>query len=385
MFVIHNVRLISCLGLIFLIAFLFSSIAHSENSERGKAAYAAKFASAINASDIDELSDMFNIKAFGDKVSRQLYTDKKERKDFSKEISKQEADILSGAFVFVFQQQGKATFKDVLDNGRPLISVSFDNGGIDYFELILNETESGFQVTDLFVLSTGKLLSDVMVQNIQIILAPSSSLLARALGVKKIDKKTVARFKSMGELMTSGDFEGAYKIVQSFPEDVRNSRAMLDRAIVLSQRISDEEYQKQLGLLAKHHGDSDTTQFMLIDYYVLQGEHGKALRNINGVIDRYGEDAGNLYVKGNMQFLMEDYSLSSMTFDKVVKLDPENIDALDSLITSLVLEERFDAVVARLKQIENDNDVIYENEDFNDESGFYDAFKQSEAYKAWMN
>ena len=122
--------------------------------------------------------------------------------------------------------------------------------------------------------------------------------------------------------MQEGKVEEAYKVIQSFPDKIQQSRVMMDRAITLSQLVSEEEYNKQLSRLAKYHGDDPAAQFMLIDYYA------------------------------------------------------EN-DIQQALVA-------FDQMVDWFKGLERQNDVVFEKSDFEDNPEFYGSFMESEAYKTWL-
>lgn len=347
------------------------------------AKFGQHFADVLNKRDLKTLADLFDMDAFAYRTGRFLFDSDNEIKNFVKGFVKNpEEKFLKQVFSVVFTEKTKAIYLRVLKKDEPLIRIDYQNGGYEYLILHLNELTNGkFVVVDMFRMTSGKDISASIAAAAQLMLKPSKSLLKRLFGRVDVDSNLVTSFKKIGMLRRSGKYKEAYTIVESFPEKMRKTRAMLDLSIMLAQSVNDVEYKKQLALLDKYYGNDDSTAFILVDYYFLNHDYAKVQAALDRLIAYLGEDGALYTLKANASIKSGDYEKAKKYCKKAIKIEPQFESAYWSLANALTADKEYGALIKDFDVLEKRFGYAFKAKSFL-HNKFYSKFVQSPEFKA---
>ncbi|WJG10234.1 hypothetical protein [Aliiglaciecola sp. LCG003] len=346
---------------------------------------AVDFVDALNRQDLTKLSQYIDLNTIGTGIATRVLSKQQDINDFVSGFTQpqNQTKMVQNMFSSVFQDNFHAQFMRMLNEGgveRPLIRISYQDGGLEYLILYLSEQQ---KIVDTYMATSGKLMTDALTQATSLMINTDDSFLGRVLGSKKIDKDILESFNQIGSLRRSGNFEQAFQVLKSLPESLQKERVIIDLGVVLAQSISDEEYMKQLTLLADNFANDPSTQFLLIDYYVVKEDFQKVISSIYNVIERFGPD-GHLYeLAANVHHTMGKIDLSINASKKGINAEPD-YEGNYWMLNYLYLESRdFAAVAANLSQIEQKLGYEFSRESLAQEEMFKE-FIQSDEFDQWL-
>jgi tetratricopeptide (TPR) repeat protein len=87
-----------------------------------------------------------------------------------------------------------------------------------------------------------------------------------------------------------GDTRRAHGVLLEMPESIRARREFATLRVAMSRSVGIEAYREALAELARRHGEVDDLQFILIDHYLLSGQHELALRAVDRAARIIGDD-----------------------------------------------------------------------------------------------
>lgn len=110
------------------------------------------------------------------------------------------------------------------------------------------------------------------------------------LGVESEAIQSAALMNRFAAALQTGDMQQANAALLEMPESIQKRKEFGTIRVVMARRIGMEAYTEALADLARRHGSADDLQFVLIDHYILSGEHELALRAINNAARLIIED-----------------------------------------------------------------------------------------------
>lgn len=361
----------------------------SRPSDRELAAIGNSFAQAITNQDLQTLARLIDMRAFGERAARTLFDRESDIQGFVKGFSSRGSTrFVRSAFSQALDAKSRAKYLRTLtdaEESTPLVRVDIPSGGHEYVLLTVEKNALGeVVVSDLFLATTGKQLSVSLGAAAQLLIAPSDSVIRKLFNVKKVDRELMAQFREIGKLRREKRYLDAYRLIQGMPQEIRTQRVLLDLAIQLSQAVNDQEYYRQLELLAKHHGDDPTTAFMLIDHYFSRGDMARANDSVDRMIARFGNDAALMNLKASIAYSTGNMSEATNHALESIRLEPDFEDGYWTLVTVHIATEQYPQVVADLKRIEQQLGYAFSAENFANEE-FYAGFVKSRAFSDWFN
>jgi tetratricopeptide (TPR) repeat protein len=293
-----------------------------------------------------------------------------------------EDKMLTQMFAAVFTQQAKAHFLRVVNRNEPLIRIDYPDSGHEYAILHTKRSANhNINIVDMFLMSSGKDMSAALGATSQLILRPSNSLLKRLFGKVDLDSKVLASLQEAARLRNAGKFKEAYDLVESFPDEVKNTRVMIDLAILLSQSVNDDEYRKQLSRLEKYFGNDDSTLFLLIDHHFFNKEYAKVHASIDRLIEKLGADGALYNLKANAYYVSNDFANAKKFTMKAIQTEPDFEAAYWTRATVLTVNEDYAELIKLFEQIEKKFGYSITAQNFNGQK-FYNKFVQSPEYRA---
>ncbi|WP_260295745.1 tetratricopeptide repeat protein [Sedimenticola hydrogenitrophicus] len=352
-------------------------------------AISTAFAQAINDQDMETLSRLIDMRAFGERAARTLFDRESDIQGFVKGFSSRGSlRFVRSAFGQALDAKSRAKYLRILrdaDEATPLVRVDIPSGGHEYILLTVEKNTLGeVVVSDLFLATTGKQLSISLGAAAQLLIAPSDTMIRKLFNVKSVDRELLIQFREIGKLRREKRYLDAYRLIQGMPLEIRTQRVILDLAIQLSQAVDDQEYYHQLELLAKHHGDDPSTAFMLIDYYFSRGDMTRANDSIGRMIVRFGNDAALMNLKASIAYSAGNMDEATAHALESIRLENDFEDGYWTLVTIHIATEQYTQVVDDLKRIEQTLGYEFRAENFANEE-FYAGFVKSRAFSDWLN
>jgi tetratricopeptide (TPR) repeat protein len=346
------------------------------------------FAQAINNQDLDTLNEIFDLNAFARRAAKTVFDKDSDIRGFVKGFSaKGSMHIIRSIFDPAIDQKAHAKYLRTLFNAKeanPLIRLDMEEGGHEYILLTVEKNEHGnLVVVDLFLATSGKKSSVGVGTAVQLLFAPSQSMIKKLFGIKDVDKTLLTQLHEIGKLRREKKYAEAYHLIKGMPLNIRTQRIILDLAIQLSQAIDDKAYYQQLELLEKYHGNDPSAAFMLIDFHFSQGNMDKVIRSIDKAIARYGKDAALLNLKSSTAITFGKHEEALVYAKEAIHIEPDFEDAYWSLVSIYIATKQYTHVVSAFKSIEQNLGYEFMAENFSGDE-FYADFVKSQPFSDWL-
>ncbi|MDO6694987.1 hypothetical protein Q4574_16940 [Aliiglaciecola sp. 3_MG-2023] len=343
------------------------------------------FAGALNDQDIDSLGEMTDVKHLGQIVGKTLFSKPREVNDFVRGFSGENTrkTLINNLFMQFFIEESNSKFVRMLEEQgaqRPLIRIDYATGGHEYLILFINDDKKVF---DFHIASKGTEFSDSLTQATALMISTDDSFFGKMFGKEKVNEEVMSQFQRIGSLRQSGQFVEAYKLLLSMPEEMRKQRVIIDTGIGLAQNINDEEYLAQLSMLDKYYGHLPSTQFMLLDYYVMTENNIKTIRAMENVIKRFGMDGALGELTANLYYNVGNLSEALKYAYLGVNAEPSFEPPYWTLLTIYNEQQNYQGVADTLDLISERLYYEFTPESLGSEPAFA-GFLASDAYKLWL-
>ncbi|MEP4889030.1 MAG: hypothetical protein ABJV04_03310 [Aliiglaciecola sp.] len=346
---------------------------------------AIAFAEALNNHDIDSLGEKTDTASLGRIVGSALFSKQRDINDFVRGFSSEgtRKTLINNLFVQFFNEESNSSFIRMLDEQgalRPLIRIDYSSGGHEYLILFLNEDQ---KIYDFHIASKGGQFSDSLTQATALMISTDDSFFGKVFGKEKINKDIVTKFQQIGRLRQTGQIEQAYRLLQGMPEEMKKQRVIIDTGISLAQNISDAEYLKQLGMLDKYFGHLPSTQFMLIDYYVMTEDNVKTQQAMENVIKRFGMDGALGELSANLYYNVGEMNEALKYAYLGVNAEPSFEPPYWTLLTIYNEQQNYQGVADTLDLISERLYYEFTPESLGSEPAFA-GFLASDEYNLWL-
>lgn len=101
---------------------------------------------------------------------------------------------------------------------------------------------------------------------------------------------TATLMQRLATATAAGDMRGAHGLLLQMPEPIQARREFATLRVTMARSVGTEAYREALAELARRHGEVDDLQFILIDHYLLSGQHELALRAVDRAARIIGDD-----------------------------------------------------------------------------------------------
>ena len=139
--------------------------------------------------------------------------------------------------------------------------------------------------------------------------------------------------------------------------------------------------------LKEKHNNDPTMYLTLVDYYILKEEYDRAFDLIDNLQIETNDDF-LYYMKGNVEFLSDDYESASNYYAYIIENYPDFFQGYAGYLIATTKQQKYDdaiTVLNKLVELEYDKDAIIEYLEEDDETGInvLEDLVKSDAYKTW--
>lgn len=284
------------LVLAFLATAALPKAALAEPSDQKTAAgtsTAQRLVTAINDADGPALNELIDIDALGARVLRNIDLNAVDRTRYLAGLRTQHAML--GHSVAAQMRQQKAAAK--------LMPPSPSRAGSGFLVRITTTDPNGNQAHGYLQVELGDDGRIVDWYDHSLALSMSGQLAFSAAGMLTTGQVAQLLFGKAGDAVATatlmqrlamasaaGDLRGAHGLLLQMPEPIQARREFATLRVAMARSVGMEAYGEALAELARRHGEVDDLQFILIDHYLLSGQHELALRAVDRAASVIGDD-----------------------------------------------------------------------------------------------
>ena len=324
----QNLTVLNKTILLLLVSALFFSCKTAKKQEPLTAAEAKDFARQLQSSVERRESDFFN-----EAIDKDIFLKKIGLNQNGSDGKAFTSGILSKLNIGT-QLTGsiskKATYQLVKqyekDNKQHLIFRLYDNGSLNYHDLELTKTDKKVKVADLFIYTSGELLSETL-----------HNLFLQMKQVMNKDEMEDAdwidKMPRMRTKLNTGDYEGAMRDFETLPEKIKNLRALALMKIMITSGLTDEsKYSEAIENYQQKFPNEPNMHLVLIDGYIMKKEYDKALQSVNKMDEMINKDPFLDYYRYLISTLLNDKSNAKKYLIQVTNNFPDFEEGLLELI-----------------------------------------------------
>lgn len=248
-----------------------------------------RFVAAINAGDADALGALLDAEALAARVIRGLVLDAKVRRDYLKVLGPQFSQYVRHYGAQLAAQKATARRMPAPGAGAALVRITTrDRSGNHAHNYLRLDTDDQGRIVDWYDHALAQPLSQQLVQQSRTVLSPAQAA-QLYVGQAHATAEVAELLAEVAMRTAVGDFRSAHAKLLTMPQSVRQYRVFATLRVAMARHVSVDAYREALSALARHHGDDDDLQFILIDHYLLDRQFAQAL----GTIDRAARLLGN--------------------------------------------------------------------------------------------
>jgi tetratricopeptide (TPR) repeat protein len=267
-------------------------------------------------------------------------------------------------------------------NTPHLVFRLYGDGGLNYHDFELFETDDNIKIADCNLLITGENLSET-IRNLMV----SSMSFEKVMGItidSHIDSAQVERIKKVKkvkEYILSQDYGNAAKVMDSIPAEGKKDKIFRYLEITIAASTDEQKYMALMEDYEKAFPNDPSLKLVSIDLYFLRKDYKNALQCLDFLEKKFGNDPVLDFYKGNIYYADGDYKSAVEKFKKATRYADFN-DAYDSWLSSCLEIKDYkesmrlaDILIKRFEFEAEDLDVVF--------SGYPDLLR-SEEYASWL-
>jgi hypothetical protein len=279
---------------------LVPAVALGKATEKDAAALGRSVAQAFNQRSVDAFMKVVDVDAFGHIVLDDLDLGAADREGIRRRLPASVRKMAETSMRAIGQNEGSAKYlRAGLEDGRAYALVRLDLGdqGVDYIKYYASSPRA---VEDWYIFTAASLYSGAVRFNLASIFRSESALL-KLFRIPYVSPRDTRAFIEVRDSLVKQDYAGAYKALEKFPEDYRNSRQWALMRVTYGGRAGDDVYRSALRHLASRFGADADLQLLLIDHYFYENRFERALAAV-AALERAvgGEDASTNGLRGNL-------------------------------------------------------------------------------------
>ncbi|WP_144391507.1 tetratricopeptide repeat protein [Pleionea sediminis] len=364
--------------------FLNSAFAEEKRPLEKMEELGRQFAQAINNQQSEKVEALLDLSAMSDRILNlaELKIPFKEQSSLKKGIKEGIKRNYVLALMRSVEDGATISFRRIIKVGtqnRALILFDFGENGMAFYELLFDEKVNS--IIDWYDYASGSLLSKSYATALSFLI-PESNFLQRLVGNFNVDRKLLDTFKKIGAFNRAGNSKAAYQELKKLPREIYNHEQIFAMRVVLSQSISDKEYQKQLYLLDKFHGHRPELFLLLLDHYFYEEKYDRAIDGILRLNRRFNNEPKLLLLMSTIYYLKKELEPAVIYAEKSVKHGIDEQEYYWNLSELYIEAERYKEVVELFKKMEPRFQLEFDYDFFRNEEA-YKKFSRSRAFKEW--
>lgn len=361
-----------------------NSTALSSSTEKQEQ-IAKQFAQAIAEQDRDKLIELIDFDALFLPAAKSVATKRSYIRGFLKGLKSTGApNVVKSIIQSVHVSNGELKYKRIIEQDgelRPFLRMDIPEGGHDFILLTLNPRS--YKITDLYFASAGRLMSEQFKETVGLMIAPSKGVFSEIFSSIDIDEKIVDILKQIVQLNNRGLSQQSYQLINSLPDEVRYSRPIMHTAMQIAQQVSESAYKTELDNLAKHHGDEESLQFMLIDHHFYREDYPAAKKGITSLLKQFGEDAAVYNLLASLYFVSDEPTQAIESANKAIALEPDFEEAHWVLVSVLTTDKQYSKLIEALDILQERFAYSFQRANFESDA-FYSDFVSSKEFEQWI-
>lgn len=348
---------------------------------------AREFLQRVSAQEFNEADKLIDFRAYSGRVAKHIFDSQAEQQNFVSGFTSglQKSSFTKKIFVAAITAPTSYKYLGINDQGKPVIRMDYESGGHEYIKLILSDTPTGKPlIQDFLFASTGEYSTIGTANGVKYLIQPSESILKRLIGATEVNATLVNNFKKIGKLRAQGKLRESYDVIQTFPEELRNKREILNISINVASSFDESIYRSELSKLAKLYGHDSKLAFMLVDHYFYQEDWVKAIDALQLSKKEWVDDGVFNTSIAQMQLKNEKFTEAINSSELAIKREPENEGMYWSALIIYNTAKKFNSAANILTILKDQFNYEFDAEEFRKDPDYSD-FIQSDAFKSWFD
>jgi antitoxin component HigA of HigAB toxin-antitoxin module len=213
------------------------------------------------------------------------------------------------------------------DKIQHLIFRLYDQGSLNYHDLELGKHDKEVKIDDLYVYTTGELLSETL----NTLYNQMKSFMVS--GQVNKDDNWLAKVPQIRQKMNAGDYTGALRDFESLPEEIQKLKSLSLMHIMITSGLNDDAaYSAAINEYQKLFPNEPNMHLILIDGYIINKEYDKALESVNKLDERINKDPFLDFYRYLISNLKEDKINAKKYIISLVNNIPDFEDGMIELI-----------------------------------------------------
>jgi hypothetical protein len=364
--------------------FWAATLAQAAPTPDQTAALGRSLAEALNARSVDAFMAKVDVEAFSDIVLHDLDVGAGGREGIRERMPDAVRRMAETSMRAIEEGAGKAKYlRSGIEGGKPYALVRLDLGdeGVDYVKYYAASPRA---VDDWYVFTAASRYSTSVRFNLATIFK-SESVLLKLFGLPPLPARDTRAFVQVRDFLAKGDYAGAFRALEKFPEDYRKSRQWAVMRVTYGGRAGEEAYRQALRHLAARFGEDAELQLLLIDHYFYENQFGKALAGVAALEQAVGgEDASTNRLKGGLLTALKRPKEAEAACRRGIALESDYSSAYWCLV-SLALERNDGKLaVEALTQYERAFNVRFDPAQLAQQQA-YGKISQTPEFSAWAS
>jgi tetratricopeptide (TPR) repeat protein len=255
------------------------------------------------------------------------------------------------------------------------------SGGFEHYDMLLSKRDDASVVAaDVHFLSAGELMSTSLRRMLIGAFAADKSFIERLSAADNLFIKHLGDINRARQAAVSGQREQAWALLEGLPEELKNQKfALLMRLQLAIAEPDDPRYAKTVATLIEKFPNDPAAAVASIDHFLLRKEYEKAIAAIEAVEKSATPDAYFGVLKAETLRSMDKLEEAREVALATIEREPGLLPAHFSLVGVLLQRKDHAATAAKLLQMRDQFELVYEFEDIPE----YAAFVASSEYPAF--
>ena len=357
-------------------------------SERDLNDLGHRFAEALNARDAAALQKLLDLDGTSERALARIGKDAAswtpERRIAFRELcrkatARNAADLLEA----MTPPTSRAKHMQILESGAnrvALVRVDLGDEGFSYLELYPSaKTSNGVRIVDVYDYARGQLGSELEAE-----LARAATENLEALDAVTAPSPEVSGKRASTAFLRAvadGEDERALALYPGLPKELQENRLFLLLRVELADG-DETRHAEALAALANRFADDPSLGLVLMEHYILTGDHTGGLRNLRTVLGRLPADGLLLSMTASHHALMGDQARAAAAARRAIETEPDFENGYFLLTDALLARSDFDGALATLGTIEKRFGYAFTPDDFETDAE-YAGLVKSPAYAKW--
>ncbi len=231
------------------------------------------------------------------------------------------------------------------DGRQHLIFRLYDNGSLNYHDLELIHLGEEVKIADIFVYTTGQLLSETL----HGVFVQMKGMMDKNSGLSA-DDEWVRRMPEIRTLLTQEKYQEALDLYEQMPVSVKNIRAMQIVHIEICSGMDMEQYDNALKQYQTLYPNEPNMNLLMIDGYIMHKEFDKALEAVNALDKQINTDPMLDYYRYLCYNLLDDQPKGIASLEKLMKTMPDFEEGAIELIATYLQVKDYDKARPLIKK-----------------------------------